>query len=289
MDSIIKCDLSGLIKQKSNENIHICCKTLDYLYNNDWKTEFLKDNYHLAKKTQRHKCNIIKCKLYKQKKCKFGFGENNLGKELCKKTNVTKHGNLQIKRLNRHINEYNIFILVSLRCNHDIKFVANDKNKSLSVLYYLTNYITKSGLSSYNALTCAITPFNKLNKYKIINSNNNEQLNAQKIMNSLYNAVANKTEYSGAQVGAMINNIGQDGTYYCSHKTATLNIWSLYNKINNVKSNDYKIIPDKIEEDLSIYDYFYDYRMRPKELEMLNLYNFVSSYIKKKNKTLKHH
>ena len=50
-------------------------------------------------------------------------------------------------------------MMALLTCNHDIKFLASSSNASLATLYYITNYVTKNGISSYNAVAYAITAF----------------------------------------------------------------------------------------------------------------------------------
>ena len=123
------------------------------------------------------------------------------------------------------MNDFNWTIAAGLRCNHDIKYLGKSINQSLSVMYYLTNYITKNGISSYNALLYDIMALKKHQQYIIEPST--ESHKAMKLFNGIYNCAANYTEYSAPQVANMMLNNGRDGTYYSSH---------LVNPIQSIKS-----------------------------------------------------
>jgi hypothetical protein len=50
---------------------------------------------------------------------------------------------LHIKRTNQWINNANPTVMVSCRCNHDLKFIAASGKDAKVLVYYITDYITK--------------------------------------------------------------------------------------------------------------------------------------------------
>jgi hypothetical protein len=105
-------------------------------------------------------------------------------------------------------------MMVGFRSNHNIQFLDTCNDKCLKRIYYLTNYVTKNGISSYQAVYFASCAYDKMNIDKTLSSDDY----AKQIIYKTYNFAANHTEYSGAQIANMILNNGKDRTYYSSHK-----------------------------------------------------------------------
>ncbi len=172
----------------------------------------------------------------------------------------------------------------ALRCNHDIKFLGRSANASLSVLYYLTNYISKNGISSYNAMLYAKMAFEKSKKYEI--ADNDKTKEDLKLLNTINNAAANYTEYSAQQVGNMLQENGNDGTFYSSHDTENLNLYTLLQYIKNVQnsttSNERLIGINVTEFDVekTLNQVIYDYLYRDEMLRDVSLYKYISDYKK---------
>lgn len=62
--------------------------------------------------------------------------------KLADSTAFAEYGGLQIRRSHSLVNRWNKAMVVGLRHNHDISFIAT-KCKSLAIIFYLTNYATK--------------------------------------------------------------------------------------------------------------------------------------------------
>jgi hypothetical protein len=286
LDSIIHCDFDGLINVNRQQEIFPCCKTIDYLERNNRNSEFLQDVFEVASNTAIHKCTFS-CYKSNSNDCRFGYGKYNQGKELVDITTINKDtGQIKIKRTNKTVNEFNWLITAALRCNHDIKFLCRSSNASLSVMYYLTNYISKTGLSSYNALLYAKMAFERTKKYELTKDSHIE--NSIKLLNSIYNTAANYTEYSSQQVASMLQKNGQDGTYYSSHETEHLNLYPLLNYIDckrhNIDYND-KLVGIQVKNvdlDRILNQIIYDYIYRDSKLINVCLYKFISEYKKKR-------
>jgi hypothetical protein len=53
---------------------------------------------------------------------------------------------LHIKRTNKWLNNANPWILLTSKCNHDLKFITTSGKYSKSLIYYIINYITKTSI-----------------------------------------------------------------------------------------------------------------------------------------------
>lgn len=65
-------------------------------------------------------------------------------------TRVDPNGKVVIKRTQGRVNNYNRWVLLCLRANHDIKILSNGEETRNST-WYVTAYATKALLPSYNA------------------------------------------------------------------------------------------------------------------------------------------
>jgi hypothetical protein len=161
-------------------------------------------------------------------------------------------------------------------------------DECLKRVYYLTNYVTKNGISSYQAVYFASCAYDKMNIDKNLSSDDY----AKQILYKTYNFAANHTEYSGAQIANMILNNGRDGTYYSSHDTVNLNVWEILKFFNLLKSDNEldndsdneELVQMPIDQDFTQKDFIKinDYINRNESLNSLNIYVFVSRFIKKK-------
>src|SRR5439155_15458477 len=68
---------------------------------------------------------------------------------------LDEHGVIHLRRNNPWVNAWNPVIALTFRSNHDISFLAT-KSRSLSVIYYTTNYATKDEVSNDKTLLRAV-------------------------------------------------------------------------------------------------------------------------------------
>jgi hypothetical protein len=97
LDSLIHCDFDGLIESNDQNidkssafinEIHPCCKTIDFIDKNPInENQFLNYVYEIGKVSAIHKCTFS-CFKYGSDECRFGFGLNKIGKELCQESIV---------------------------------------------------------------------------------------------------------------------------------------------------------------------------------------------------------
>ena len=83
LDQLIHCDFDGLIDHESDDNVHPCCKSPDYLDGNlkdpNVLNEFLKDVYLTGKSSAIHKCTKSCHKYGNGDECRHKF-DKNIGK-----------------------------------------------------------------------------------------------------------------------------------------------------------------------------------------------------------------
>lgn len=96
-----------------------------------------------------------------EKECRFDLDESNV-RPISQFDPGT--GEFELRCLDGLVNNFNTTMLEAIRCNMDIKFVSSGP-AAKAVMYYITDYITKSQLQAhvaYAALELAVT---KLGEY----------------------------------------------------------------------------------------------------------------------------
>lgn len=118
-----------------------------------------KDLHSFVEACQKHK-HIGTCWKYCKEKnskqvCQFGLSEDNV---LDHSYFDPESGDLRLRHLQGLINTFNSTIIRALRCNMDIKYLGSGPSTK-AIIYYITDYITKSQLKmhiAYAALQVAI-------------------------------------------------------------------------------------------------------------------------------------
>ncbi|KZV97592.1 hypothetical protein EXIGLDRAFT_588538, partial [Exidia glandulosa HHB12029] len=118
-----------------------------------------KDLRNVVRKCQMHTHSRTCYKYWKgppePQECRFDLDESNY----CAESTVDREtGELNLRCLDGLVNNYNPTMLEALRCNMDIKFIGSGPSAK-AILYYVTDYITKSPLKahvSFAALELAV-------------------------------------------------------------------------------------------------------------------------------------
>ncbi len=122
-------------------------------------------------------CHVCNPTCYKsdidasKKLCRYGFPQ-----PLINKIHFDNHTKLfHIKRIDKWWNNANPWILLAYRCNHHFNLITTFGKDSKSLIYYITNYITKTSIYTtqmYYLLQIAIqkveTINNNTNSYDVI-------------------------------------------------------------------------------------------------------------------------
>ncbi|KAJ3522430.1 hypothetical protein NMY22_g11894 [Coprinellus aureogranulatus] len=170
-----------------------------------------KDIYNLAYDSQRHRHNKVcykYCRPGDPKICRFSLDSSVYQAE-------TKFdddsGELCLRCLDGLVNNFNREIIESTRCNMDIKFIGSGTSAK-AILYYITDYITKSQMKAhvaYNALELAL---HKLDEHPP--GDDGQCLRAKSLLQKCAFAMVNSQELSAQQVMSYLMNYGD---HYTSH------------------------------------------------------------------------
>jgi hypothetical protein len=96
-----------------------------------------------------------------QKTCRFDLHEDNFRAISCFDPET---GEIQLRCLNGLVNNFNATMIEALRNNMDIKFIGSGASAK-GILYYITDYITKSQLKTHVAFAMLGLAVKKLGKY----------------------------------------------------------------------------------------------------------------------------
>ncbi|KAF9039928.1 hypothetical protein BJ165DRAFT_1416403 [Panaeolus papilionaceus] len=158
------------------------------------------DLHFLAESSQRHSHSATCYKHWKgvghQKDCRFNLDASNVTQET---TVHSETGEIELRKLDGLVNNYNSTILQALRCNMDIKFIGSGTS-SKAVLYYITDYITKTPLKAHVAFAALDVAMQRLGAF------NPEERDLQSYASSMLHKCAfsmiSRQELSGQEISS---------------------------------------------------------------------------------------
>ncbi|CAF1033917.1 unnamed protein product [Rotaria sordida] len=254
--------------------------------------------------------------------CDTCFKYCNGGKKICRSIMPRKRvpvstidpetGRICMKRSDPWMNNFNEYIISACRSNMDIKFIWTG-NDAKALVYYITDYVTKMNLSFHDtfslvqkSITSLQNPNNQVDKENVIEK-------SRKLVLRCYNALASQQELSGVQVASYLMNWDD---HYTTHKFRGLYLIQterfLQSELNemrakqNLQSTSQDVIDDEdifddetIIEENNDEEHFQvqpagdknnfilvntrvDYQYRSNNLNNTCLYDFVSTFYKKK-------
>ena len=134
-----------------------------------------------------------------------------------------------MRRLDGMVNNFCPSIIEGVRCNMDLKFMAlGDAAKS--VLFYVTDYITKTGNRVHISFGALEVVLKKLGDYDPTDMDT--ELRAKKMLQKCVYAILSHQELSGQEVAAYLRGYGD---HYASHRYRNL-YWTAFEK--NVNDDD---------------------------------------------------
>jgi hypothetical protein len=126
-----------------------------------------KDLFHLVSQCQLHKHTHTCYKYWKgppePKTCRFDMSENNTRTE--SKFDL-ETGELCLRCLDGLVNNFNETMILAVRCNMDIKFIGSGA-AAKAMIFYITDYITKSELKAHIAYAALDLAVRKLGEYDV--------------------------------------------------------------------------------------------------------------------------
>jgi hypothetical protein len=128
-------------------------------------------------------------------------------------------GEIKLKRLHATINNYNEYIISACRSNMDIKYIFSGSDAK-ALVYYITDYVTKSSLSFYDTFSLVLKAVQTLEKYTpSVNTTISAEEKSRKLVLRCYNTLASQQELSGVQVASYL--MGWPD-HYTTHEFANL-------------------------------------------------------------------
>ena len=124
----------------------------------------LKDLYGVVRECQSHS-HTKTCYKYQKAggdlRCRFDHNETNF-REISEFDPETAE--ICLRCLHGMVNNFNATIIEAIRCNMDIKFIGSGESAK-AILYYVTDYITKTDLKTHVAYAALKLAVNKLGEY----------------------------------------------------------------------------------------------------------------------------
>lgn len=106
-------------------------------------------------------------------------------------------GELHLRCLNGLVNNFNLTIIESVRCNMDIKFIGSGRSAK-AVLYYITDYVTKTQLKAHVAFSALELATRKLGEFD--SSTEDPIGHAKRLLQKCAYALISHQELSAQQV-----------------------------------------------------------------------------------------
>ncbi|KAF8123674.1 hypothetical protein EV363DRAFT_1142435, partial [Boletus edulis] len=171
-----------------------------------------KDVHYLATACQVHKHTATCFKYWKgpphPRECRFGLDDKNfIGQTVVDE----ETGDVILRYLDGKVNRYNETMLECVRCNMDIQFVGSGRSAK-AILYYVTDYITKSQLKAHVAYSALDLAVSKLGEYDP--AVDDLKLHAKRLLQKCAYSMISHQELSAQQVCSYLLD---NGDHYTSH------------------------------------------------------------------------
>ncbi|KAJ7136453.1 hypothetical protein C8R43DRAFT_858990, partial [Mycena crocata] len=175
------------------------------------------DLHNLVERCQRHRHGNTCYKYWKgwpdPRDCRFDLDASNV-----KPISVfdPETGEFTLRCLDGLVNNFNETIIQAIRCNMDLKFIASGP-AAKAVLYYITDYITKSQLQAHVAYAALELAVNKLGEFNPETDDLTSR--AKSLLQKCAHSLISKQELSGQQVASYLLDFED---HFTSHEYANL-------------------------------------------------------------------
>jgi len=157
----------------------------------------MKDINRLAERVQRHRHSHTCYKNYKPgeaRSCRFDLSEENFRATSCIEPDT---GQISLRCLDGLVNNFNVTMLEAVRCNMDIQFIGSGESAK-AMIYYVTDYITKSQLKSHVAYAALQSAVKKCED--VGGENDDVMLQSKRLLQKCSYAMISHQEMSAQQV-----------------------------------------------------------------------------------------
>jgi hypothetical protein len=199
-----------------------------------------KDMHNLVKQCQSHTHTGTCYKYWKgppdPRECRFDLDESNT----CSQSTVDPEtGELCLRCLDGLVNNFNATILEAVRCNMDIKFIGSGESAK-AILYYISDYITKSQLKTHVAFAALELAVTKLGEYDP--QADELMVRSKRLLQKCAYAMISHQELSAQQVCSYLMDFED---HFTSHEYQNL-YWTSFEKLINDEDPSpdcYKTVP----------------------------------------------
>ena len=186
-----------------------------------------KDQFHLVQCCQVH-CHLSTCFKYwkgppEPRVCRFGLNADNV---IEWRYVEPETGDIVLCHLDGLVNNYNDVMLEGLQCNMDIQFVGSGPSAK-AVLYYVTDYITKSQLKAHVAYTALEGAVDKVGSHSPVMDDLNDR--AKWLLQKCAHALISRQELLGQQVTSYLLN-PESADHYTMHSFGNL-YWQAFERL----------------------------------------------------------
>src|SRR3977135_933819 len=171
-----------------------------------WWEQFTSTVNDLIFRNNRHACRTNWCLKNKWKKCKARFP-----RPLVPYMPVDKTGHINIKKSESMINTYNPILTYLLRCNTDVTSLLSGTSIK-AVIAYVTDYVTKSPLKTYNIFETICDVFNR--NTVIINGDDDREEKARSLLVKIVNGLTTKMQIGSPMAASYLLGLPD---HYTSH------------------------------------------------------------------------
>ena len=182
-----------------------------------------KDKHLLALRCQYH-THSKTCFKYDPRKCRFELGDD---KKLRPITTVNADtGEIELRCLHSLVNNFNHTMLSTMRCNMDIKYIGSGASAK-AVVFYITDYITKSQLQAHVAYAALELAYKKLGEVNV--SDDDVTLRAKRLLQRCVYTMISHQEMSAQQVASYLLDYED---HFTSHKFVNI-FWTSFERYVN--------------------------------------------------------
>ncbi|TFK59305.1 hypothetical protein BDN72DRAFT_905976 [Pluteus cervinus] len=270
------------------ETCTIKCGTCDLCQSyNTWYTYYLNTTDDLISKSNIHKCASTTNKdgTQNQGKQYRGCMDNKWGKcrarfprELVQKTYVDEEtGGLVLRKTEQWINTLTPVVTYLLRCNKDVTSLKSG-TAAKGIVKYTTDYVTKSSLKTHVIFDTIRSMFER--HHNFITGDEPSQEKAKSLMTKIVNNLTSKMEIGSPMASLYL--LGNPD-HYTSHLFAPFYWQSYVHEVGKSwpEDGDSGLFNEKVTlfkkgKKILGLSTVNDYVFRPKELEQMNLYEFIS-------------
>ena len=162
--------------------------------------------HHIVKQCQTHSHSATCYKYWKgppdPKECRFDLDEQNICPESYFDSQTSE---LHLHCLDGMVNNFNVTMIEAIKCNMDIKFIGSGPSAQ-AVLYYITDYISKSQLKSHVAFAALELAVNKLDSHD--DTEDDLTIRAKRLLQKCAYAMISHQELSAQQVCSYLMEYG---------------------------------------------------------------------------------